>query len=88
MTGDEKRARDEATTQRLAAIEASSPWMNLAESSAYEKRGKRWLTREAHAGRVRCCRIGGRAELMFRREWLDQHMEDMSTPMLVRRRTG
>ncbi len=65
----------------LAAIAASSPWLGLAEAAAYEKRGRRWLAREAKAGRVRCARVGGRAELMFRREWLDQHLEDQATPV-------
>ena len=65
-----------------------SPWLNLRESAAYEKRGKRWLAREAHAGRVRHARIGGRGELLFRREWLDEHIESMAVPIVapIRRR--
>ena len=60
-----------------------SPWLTLWESAAYEKRGKRWLAREAKAGRVRHARVGGRGELMFRREWLDEHLEALSTPVVV-----
>lgn len=60
-----------------------SPWLNLREAAAYERRGFRWLAREAKAGRVRCARVGGRGELLFRREWLDQHLEDLSTPIVV-----
>ena len=61
----------------------STPWLNLTESAAYERRGRRSLAREAKAGRVRCARVGGRGELLFRREWLDQHLEDLSTPVMV-----
>jgi len=86
MTADEKRARDEARALAIAAIIETSPWLNLTESAAYEKRGRRWLAGQAKAGRVRCARIGGRGELMFRREWLDQHLEDQATPVLVSRR--
>jgi hypothetical protein len=68
----------------------NSPWLKLREAAAYERRGARWLAREAAAGRVRCARVGGRGELLFRREWLDQHLEDLSTPVIMpmRRRVG
>lgn len=66
----------------------SSPWMTLAEAAAYERRGKRWLAREAHAGRVQHALIGGRGELFFRQEWLDGHLESLSHPVVnpVRRK--
>jgi hypothetical protein len=67
-------------------IDPTSPWMNLEESAAYEKRGKRWLAKEADKGRVRHAVIGGRKEKFFRREWLDEHMESMTVPVAVVRR--
>lgn len=63
---------------RIAAIAAASPWLNLTEAAAYEGRGKRWLAKEAKHGRVRCARLGGRGEYTFRKEWLDQHLEDQA----------
>jgi len=61
----------------------SSPWLTLAEGAAYEKRGRRWLAREAKAGRVRHAVVGGRREILFRREWLDEHIESMAVPVAV-----
>ena len=45
-------------------VPATTPWMNLTEGADYERRGRRWLAREAKAGRVRCARVGGRGELL------------------------
>jgi len=63
-----------------------SPWMTLSEGAAYEKRGTRWLRNEAKTGRVRHALVGGRKELYFRREWLDEHLESMAQPVIVLRR--
>lgn len=65
---------------------SDSPWLTLREAAAYERRGARWLSREVKLGRCRAARVGGRHELLFRKEWLDQHIEDLSTPVLVQRR--
>ena len=42
-----------------------TPWLNLAEGAAYERRGKRWLAREARAGRVRDAIVDGKCEFFF-----------------------
>jgi hypothetical protein len=62
---------------------AESPWLTLAESAAYEKRGRRWLAKEAKAGRVRHAVVDGRREMLFRKEWLDEHIESMAQPVIV-----
>lgn len=64
----------------------TSPWLTLTEASTYTKRGKRFLAREVHAGRLRAARIGGRGELMFLTAWLDEYIESLSTPVLLTRR--
>jgi hypothetical protein len=46
----------------MAPAHAPSPWLTLAEGAAYEKRGKRWLNKEANAGRVRHAVVGGKKE--------------------------
>lgn len=65
-----------------------SPWLTLADAATYAKRGKRFIAREVTAGRVRAARVGGRRELVFRREWLDAWLEDLAAPLMVRRRVG
>jgi excisionase family DNA binding protein len=60
-----------------------SPWLTLGEASPYAKRGKRHLAKEVTAGRLRAARVGGRGELLFRREWLDAWIEDQAAPVMV-----
>ena len=65
-----------------------SPWLTATEAAAYTKRGKRFLRSAVKAGKLRAAKVGGRQELLFRAEWLDQWLEDLATPVLlnVRRR--
>lgn len=60
-----------------------SPWLRLIDAADYTKRGRRLLAREVKAGRLQAAAIGGRRELMFRREWLDRWIEDQATPVLL-----
>lgn len=60
-----------------------SPWMTTAEAATYVRRGRRWIRKQMQDGRLRAATVGGRKELLFRREWLDQLIEDMSTPVIV-----
>lgn len=57
--------------------------MTLAEAADYLKRGRRFLAREVHAGRLRAARIGGRGEILTCRAWCDQYVETMATPIAV-----
>jgi excisionase family DNA binding protein len=57
--------------------------LTLHEASEYARRGKRFLAREVKAGRLRAARIGGRGEILTRREWLDAYLEDLATPVSV-----
>lgn len=60
-----------------------SPWLTLTDAGAYAKRGKRYLAREVKSGRLRAARVGGRGELLFRREWIDGWLEDLAAPVMV-----
>lgn len=60
-----------------------SPWMNLREGGAYVRRGARFLAREVRCGRLRAARVGGRGEILMRREWLDIWVEEQATPIAV-----
>ena len=66
----------------------SSPWMSIADAATYLKRSNRFLAKEVKGKRLKAAVIGGRKELFFRSEWLDEWMENQTTPVLlnVRRR--
>lgn len=61
----------------------SSPWLTAAEAAAYLKRGRRFVIREIHAGRLRAARVGGRGEILTKRDWLDEYLENLASPVLV-----
>jgi excisionase family DNA binding protein len=60
-----------------------SPWLTSAEAAAYVKRSKRFVLREIKAGRLRAATIGGRREVLTRTDWLDEFVENLSTPVLL-----
>jgi len=60
--------------------------MTAAEAAAYIKRGKRFVQREINAGRMRGARVGGRGEVLTRREWLDDWVLEHATPIEIPRR--
>jgi excisionase family DNA binding protein len=63
-----------------------SPWLRLPEAAEYLQRGKRFLSKEVRAGRLRAAYVGGKRELYFRREWLDEYVTSLATPVEVFRR--
>jgi excisionase family DNA binding protein len=63
-----------------------SPWLTAAQAAEYVHRGRRFVLREIHAGRLRAARIGGRGEILTRREWCDQYVEEQATPIAMQRR--
>ena len=67
----------------MASDVTPSPWLTIAEAAAYTRRGRRFLRQQVHANRLRAACVGGRRELMFRREWLDAFLEDLATPVFV-----
>jgi excisionase family DNA binding protein len=58
-----------------------SPWLNAKAAGAYLGRSKRFILAEITAGRLRAARIGGKREVLTRREWLDQFIEDQAAPI-------
>lgn len=66
----------------------ASPWMSSVEAAAYLKRGRRFVLREIHAGRLRAARIGGRGEILTTAAWCDAWVEGQAQPVLVRPRAA
>lgn len=71
-----------------------SPWMTGEAAADYvsgetrTKQGrrpvsKRRLAEEVDRGNLRAARVGGRGQLLYRREWLDQWLEDSAKPVVV-----
>jgi hypothetical protein len=65
---------------------ADSPWMTAEEIAAYlpgRTRSKRFVLKQVKAGRLRAARLGGRGEVVSRREWVDQYIQDQATPVML-----
>ena len=67
---------------------SATPWLSSTEAAAYLKRGRRFVLREIHAGRLRAAKIGGRGEILTRPEWCDAWVELQAQPVLVRPRAA
>ena len=50
----------------------SSPWFTAEEAAERARCGVKVIYREVRAGRLRAARIGGRRELRFLPEWIDE----------------
>ena len=67
-----------------------SPWMNLSQAAAYLFRGRRFIRKAITDGKLRAAVVGGKREILTRREWCDQYVEEQVGPvsLQVRRRVG
>ena len=62
---------------------SDSPWLIAAESAERARCGTRLIYREAKAGRLRHAIVGGRRELRFKAEWIDEWLERTAEPVEV-----
>ncbi len=67
----------------VAEAPPASPWLNASQAATYTHRGRRFILREVAAGRLRAARIGGRGEILTRTAWLDQWIEQHTTPIEI-----
>jgi excisionase family DNA binding protein len=72
-----------ARKPKLAVVITDSPWLTLVEAAQYAKRSRRVLRAAITDGRLRAAVIGGRKEILTRREWLDAWIEDQAAPVMI-----
>jgi excisionase family DNA binding protein len=58
-----------------------SPWLTVKQAATRAQCGVKTIYREVEAGRLQCARIGGRRELRFRTQWIDEWLERTSEPL-------
>jgi excisionase family DNA binding protein len=68
--------------QATNAIETSSPspWLTVHDAAGRARCGIKTIYREVKAKRLRAARVGGRRELRFRAEWVDEWLDRTSEP--------
>jgi len=66
----------------------ATPWLTASEAAAYLRRGKRFVLREIHHGRLRAARIGGRGEILTKAEWCDVWVTSQADIVSVPLRMG
>jgi excisionase family DNA binding protein len=60
------------TSSREPPPALSSPWLTVKEAAERARCGVKTVYREVAAGRLKAARIGGRRELRFLADWIDQ----------------
>lgn len=70
-----------------ASPSAESPWINATDAGRYLKRSRRFIQNEVRAGRLRSAKIGGRGEILTRKEWCDEWVEHRAALTTGKRRS-
>jgi excisionase family DNA binding protein len=65
--------------------QTETPWITVKEAARYAKCGTKSIYLAVASGQLRAARLGGRRELRFVRDWLDEWLRATSTPVLVNR---
>ncbi len=70
------------------AMERSSPWLTVSEAAVRARCGTKLIYREVTANRLKAARVGGRRELRFLAEWIDDWLLSYCTPQPTRDTVG
>jgi excisionase family DNA binding protein len=72
-----RKRRRVPRVKSLTEVVAPPPvWLKVGQAAARAQVSARTIYSEAKAGRLRAARVGGRRELRFRAEWIDQWLDD------------
>jgi excisionase family DNA binding protein len=63
--------------------QAETPWITVKEAARYAKCGTKSIYLGVASGKLKAARLGGRRELRFVRQWLDEWLWATSAPVLV-----
>jgi excisionase family DNA binding protein len=67
-------------------IGAGTPiWLTVPEAAMRARCGPKVVYRAARTGQLRAAKIGGRGELRFRAEWVDEWLESTAQPREIAR---
>ena len=64
-----------APKMRIGQQPRSSPWLTVKEAATRARCGVKLIYREVKAERLQAAKVGGRKELRFRAEWIDDWLQ-------------
>ncbi len=67
---------------------AGTPWLTVREAADRARCGTKLIYREVKANRLRAARVGGRRELRFLAEWIDEWLLSYCTPQPTQATVG
>lgn len=71
-----------------ASAGAGTPWLTVTEAAHRARCGTKLIYREVKAHRLKAARVGGRRELRFLAEWIDDWLLSHCTPQPTRGTVG
>ena len=71
-----------------ASAGAATPWLTVTEAAHRARCGTKLIYREVTANRLKAARVGGRRELRFLAEWIDDWLLSYCTPQPTRDTVG
>lgn len=80
LNGVKQRAKSTKSTRS-----ADSPWLNAETAARYVRMSRKFIYEEVKRGRMRAARLGGRGEIVTRKEWLDEYIEQRAKPIELKR---
>ena len=73
---------DTLPTELPVAIH-QSPWLDVRQAAQHANCGRKSIYNAVASGKLKAAKLGGRRELRFLSEWIDEWLLATSTPVLV-----